>query len=131
MIPATKKNKTVKLTNNFLKYWAPFYFYAGVIFLLSSIPRPLPRIVIPHFDKLLHIFEYTLFGFLGSRAFKNSSKKIFFENFKIIAILLSIVYGISDEFHQRLVSERQFSIFDMVADSIGGVIGTFVYSKYC
>ena len=114
---------------SFLKYWIPLYIYAGFIFYFSSMPKPLLEIAIPHFDKVLHICEYAIFGFLASRAFKNSSRKVFFENFKILAVLVSIIYGISDEYHQSFVSERQFSVFDMMADGIGGIFGVFVYSN--
>ncbi|MBU1006607.1 MAG: VanZ family protein, partial [Candidatus Omnitrophica bacterium] len=39
-------------------------------------------------------------------------------------------YGISDEFHQRFISERQFSFLDMVADGIGGTIGVLIYGSH-
>lgn len=116
------------LTNNFLKYWVPFYIYAALIFYLSSIPKPLPEVNIPFFDKVLHICEYAVLGILASRAFKHSSRRTFFENFKILAILVSILYGISDEFHQSFVSEREASLFDIIADSIGGGLGVAIYS---
>ncbi len=124
------KKKAANLTNNFLKYWVPLYVYAGVIFYLSSISKPLPEVSIPFIDKVLHICEYGVFGFLASRAFKNSPRKAFFENFKLLAILVSIIYGISDEFHQGFVSNRQFSVFDMLADGVGGILGTFIYGRY-
>ena len=113
-----------------LKYWVPLYVYAGFIFYLSSVPRALPDIGIPFLDKILHVCGYAVFGLIASRAFRNSSRKVFLENFKIFAILVSIAYGISDEFHQALVPGRQFSIFDMIADGIGGVIGVFAYGRY-
>jgi len=116
------------LRSSFLKYWAPLYIYAGVIFYFSGISRPLPEIGIPFTDKILHICEYAVFGALASRAFKNSSKRALSANFKILAVLVSIIYGISDEFHQAFVSERQFSVFDMIADGLGGVLGTFIYA---
>jgi len=118
------------LTNSFLKYWAPLYIYAGLIFYLSSAPRPIPEVGIPYFDKVLHIFEYAVFGILASRAFKNSPRKTFFGNFKILAILASIIYGISDEIHQGFISERDLSVFDMLADGLGGILGTFIYGRY-
>lgn len=126
----TKNKAAVQLTSNFLKYWVPLYIYAGIIFSFSSIPKPLPEVDIPFFDKALHICEYAVFGLLASRAFKNSPRRGFFENFKLMAILISILYGISDEFHQAFVAERQFSIFDMVADAIGGTLGVFIYDKF-
>ena len=114
----------------FFKYWSPLYLYAGLIFYLSSMPKPLPEIGIPYLDKALHVCEYALFGLLASRAFKNSSRKAFFENFKILAVLVSIIYGISDEFHQKLVPGRLCSVSDMIADSIGGILGVFVYGRH-
>lgn len=115
---------------SFFKYWVPLYIYAGIIFYVSGMSRPLPDVDIPFFDKLLHILEYGLFAILASRAFRKSSRKSVFENFKILAVLVSIAYGISDEFHQAFVSGRDFSVFDMAADSIGGILGAFVYGRY-
>lgn len=76
------------------------------------------------------MLEYVVFAFLASRAFRNSSKKILFEHFKIMAIFISVLYGMSDEFHQSFVAERECSLFDLVADSTGGVIGAFIYGRY-
>ena len=131
----TRNGKTLKfsngvtLTSNFLKYWFPLCIYAGIIFYLSSIPKPLPEISIPFFDKVLHICEYIVFGILAARAFKNSPREAFIKNFKLFAVLISIFYGISDEFHQGFVSERQSSILDMVADGIGGILGVIFYGR--
>jgi VanZ family protein len=116
--------------NSIIKYWVPLYVYAGIIFYFSSLPRPLPEIGLPCFDKILHICEYAVFGLLSARAFKNSSRKALIENFKIFAILVTLAYGISDEFHQVFIAERQFSVFDMIADGIGGIIGTLFYGRY-
>jgi len=118
-----------ELVKSFLKYWLPLYVYAGIIFYFSGKPSPLPEVSIPFFDKILHIFEFTVFGLLAARAFKNSSKSTMFENFKILAVLVSVAYGVLDEFHQGFVPERQFSVFDMIADGIGGILGVFVYGS--
>src|SRR3989338_5104091 len=107
----------------FLKYWAPLYLYAGFIFYMSSLPHPLPKITIPHFDRFLHIIEYAIFGILAARAFKNSRPETVHKNFKILAILAAVVYGASDEFHQLFVSSRDCSVFDLIADLAGGKIG--------
>ncbi len=107
----------------------PLYLYAGLIFFMSSIPELLPRLPISNLDKILHLIEYAIFGLLAARAFKNSHRKSFVRNFKILAILAAIFYGISDEIHQYFVAIRQFSVADMVADGIGGVLGAFYYGK--
>lgn len=113
-----------------LKYWFPLYSYAAIIFYLSGIPKPLPRIEIPYFDKFLHMCEYTVFGFLACRAFKNSPKEVLYKQFKALAILATFMYGISDEIHQFFVSYRACDVFDALADGMGGIIGTFIYGRY-
>jgi VanZ family protein len=118
------------LINSFLKYWLPLYIYAGIIFYVSSISKPLPEVDIPLFDKILHISEYAVLGLLAARAFRNSSRKTLIENFKICGVFVTVLYGISDEFHQVFISDRQFSIFDIFADGIGGILGAFVYGRY-
>ena len=122
------KKAVAALISSFLKYWIPLYLYAGLIFYLSGIPRPLPPIQIPFFDKIMHAGEYSIFAFLAARALKNSPRKAFFENFKILSVLSAALYGISDEVHQNFVSNRNASAFDVLADTIGGVAGTVIYS---
>lgn len=39
------------------------------------------------------------------------------------AILISSLYGVSDEYHQLFVPGRSFDVLDMVADAIGSVMG--------
>ena len=118
------------LSKEFLKYWAPLYLYAGIIFYISNIPKPLPHIAIPHFDKFLHIIEYAIFGILASRAFKSSPREVLYKNFKILAVLAAVAYGASDEFHQFFVSCRSCDVFDVTADLVGGTIGAIFYGKY-
>jgi len=118
------------LTGKFLKYWAPLYIYAGIIFYISSIPKPLPDISIPYFDKFLHLIEYAVFGILAARAFKSSSREAVHKNFKILAVLAAIVYGASDEIHQLFVSSRACDAFDLASDTAGGIIGVIFYGRY-
>ena len=118
------------MKNIFLKYWLPLYLYAGIIFYLSSQPLALPKTQVPFFDKWLHVVEYTVFGMLAVRAFRHSSQKILIDNLKIMALLISIIYGISDEIHQAFVPGRDCNVFDLMADSIGSLIGVFTYGRY-
>lgn len=118
------------MTKGIFKYWIPLYAYGALIFYVSSIPKPLPQISIPYFDKFLHIAEYAVFGILASRAFKNSPRETLRRNFKMFAVLLAVAYGASDEFHQLFVSSRACDVFDLIADLIGGTIGTIYYGRY-
>ena len=118
------------MIKKFFTYWLPLYLYAGIIFYVSSIPKPLPQISIPYFDKFLHVIEYAIFGILAARAFKSSAQAALYKNFIIFAVLASVVYGASDELHQLFVSCRSCDAFDVTADLIGGTIGAIFYGKY-
>ena len=113
------------------KYWAPLCLYAGIIFYMSSLSHPLPSISIPYFDKFIHIVEYSIFGILAARALKNSPRVVFNKNFIMFAVLITVAYGASDEFHQIFVPFRACDIFDLTADLIGGTIGSLIYSIKC
>jgi VanZ family protein len=96
---------------------------------MSSLSVSLPSSSIPHFDKIIHFFEYTVFGILIARAFKNSSRAVLAEKFKLFAFLTLVLFGVSDEYHQLFVAGRQFSVFDIIADAAGGITGVFIYGR--
>ncbi len=101
-----------------------------MIFYVSGKSKPLPEVAIPFFDKFMHFAEFALFGFLASRAFRSSRNKKLTDNFLSLAIIVSVLYGLSDEIHQIFVPNRLFSIADLTADIIGGTLGAFIYGKY-
>ena len=72
--------------------------------------------------KLAHITEYLILGFLMFNLLKQYSvTNIYY------AIGLSILYSCTDEFHQLFISGRSGSIRDGLIDSIGILIGTYLY----
>lgn len=72
--------------------------------------------------KLAHITEYLILGFLMFNLLKQYSvTNIYY------AIGLSILYSCIDEFHQLFISGRSGSIRDVLIDSIGILIGTYLY----
>ena len=97
-------------------------FYASLIFVLSSFPK-VPTIERPFLDKLEHVIEYSVLGFLAVSCFKKIDRKTI-----ILAILITSLYGVLDEFHQYFVPGRDFSIFDILADSVGGLLGVRIRS---
>ena len=109
------------------KLWLPVFLYAGFIFYMSSIPTTGLPSLFPHADKLIHIAEYTLFAWFITRAIKYSFNNIRATKLYFIVILINCIYGLSDEFHQSFVATRHSSIWDVVADTIGGIIGVFLY----
>ena len=72
--------------------------------------------------KIAHITEYLILGFLMFNLLKQYSvTNIYY------AIGLSILYSCTDEFHQLFISGRSGSIRDVLIDSIGILIGTYLY----
>jgi len=114
-----------------IKYWAPLYIYAGLIFYMSSLPHPLPKVPIQNFDKFLHLIEYAVFGILAARALKNSPRQTVSRNFIILAVIIAAIYAASDELHQFFVPSRSCEAMDLLVDVIGGALGSLIYSIRC
>lgn len=73
----------------------------------------------------LHVIEYSALTFLFLRAlfaYKNPPFRAF-----LLAIIITVVYGISDELHQSFVPNRVPDVMDVMMDGIGAVAGSFIY----
>ncbi|HUL44138.1 MAG TPA: VanZ family protein [Bacteroidota bacterium] len=108
----------------FLYYQFPAILWAVVIFGASSIPEvQLPSIVRHFNDKFLHAVTFFVFGILIYRAiYPSHSTREFRWKFILLAILVVVIYGISDEFHQSFVPGRTPDVNDAAADSLGGLL---------
>lgn len=118
----------------FWRRWAVYFFpllaYAALIFYGSSQSRWLFEP--PDFfsaDKFYHFLEYGIFGVLLARVLKAYDVPPSFRG-KIIGVLvLSFLYGASDEFHQWFVPGRFATFGDVLADSLGGGLGGVIFFK--
>ena len=111
----------------FLKFWFPVILYSGIIFYVSSISNvtiPLQEI---HFDKILHVLEYIPFGFLVARGIWCTKPSLSGTILVIGVGLAAFLFGMSDEYHQSFVMGRSSSITDLIGDTIGGVVGGYIY----
>jgi VanZ family protein len=68
-----------------------------------------------------HFTEYAILGFLFWIALKNSAteSRTWRWNRALLAIVLSALYAMTDEFHQSFISTRQGSIVDVFIDTSG------------
>lgn len=108
--------------------WLPVILYAGFIFYLSSISQPPGRYFFPQQDKIIHIAEYLVFALLLTRAIKNTYRLSDFRLF-LVVVLLTLLYGLSDEFHQMFVPMRTSEMADAIADGLGGILGAGLIIK--
>jgi len=94
----------------------------------SSAPEFLPSFWLS--DKFLHGLEYSIFGALIFHAIQVSPTRP--ETLKmrlILSLIIVLLYGISDEFHQFFVPHRDASSYDVLADLVGGITGVFFAYK--
>ncbi len=112
---------------NLLIYWFPILIYCLLIFIQSSYPSIKSVPELPYIDKVLHFFAYALLGALFLRAFKTTRIKNKLKLILILSVLLSSLYGISDEIHQYFVPYRSADHMDVLADMLGGIMGVYIY----
>jgi VanZ family protein len=70
---------------------------------------------------------YALLGVLFLRAFKTSRIKNNVKLMVILSVVLSSLYGVSDEIHQYFVPFREADLLDVLADTLGGILGVYIY----
>ncbi len=101
-------------------YWLPAILYMALIFYLSGRPAPEAAKEIPIFFeiKLVHLFEYGILSLLIHFGLAKTTKQPLFSRF-FWSILLTVLYGLTDEIHQLFVETRTASFFDLIADFLG------------
>lgn len=108
----------------------------------SAILRPLllwffpnlseSRIALAHLltRKAGHFTEYAVLAFFARRSFITSShlylRRYWFE----LGLLLVVIYGLLDEYHQSFVSSRTASIYDSAIDVAGGLTILLVFKFF-
>lgn len=94
--------------------WLPAAILMAAIFTMSSfrVP-PLPQGPVVGVDKLIHAGVY---GLLATLLYHATGRPV-------LAVVLTVAYGCTDELHQALVPGRFSDAFDALADAIGAVLG--------
>ncbi len=112
----------------FLIYWLPVVLWAGGIFYLSSVSGLASNMTVfwdVFWRKLFHAGEFGLLNLLLWRALY-CGQKISFKKALFWSLFLTILYAISDEWHQYFVPNRQCRWQDVVQDSLGGMAITSI-----
>jgi VanZ family protein len=94
----------------------------AAIFVQSSFELPAPSRGLPlHADKLIHVVEYAILGWLVRRAIAVGLDLPATPWW--IAGALAALYGCTDELHQLFVPGRSGDGADAAADLLGGLLG--------
>ncbi len=104
-----------------LVLWAPVILWAGVIFVLSSIPNL--GTDLGTWDlvarKIAHALEFGVLGALLFRALERPA----------VAVALGSLYAATDEVHQSFVDGRVGSPLDWTIDTVGVVLGVLLLAR--
>lgn len=98
-----------------------------MIFYVSGMSNLSTPDVMPQADKVFHGIMYFPFGFLALRALVATFQEFKYSHLMLGALVLTVLYGLSDEFHQMFVGGRTSSIWDWAADVFGGILGIFAF----
>ena len=114
------------------RYWLPVAVYAGLIFYLSSLSYSedyLPSLLEDMGDKVLHAIEYAVLGILWYRAFRHAAGTWAAHHALLLAIVTSVGYGVTDEWHQAFVPTREADVWDLLFDGLGSAMAALVWQR--
>jgi VanZ family protein len=99
----------------------------AVIFAASS--RPLPAYVALLPDWSTHSAAFAILSVLFCRAMAGGLGPAVRRGDAVLAVVFSVLYGISDEYHQSFVPGRDATAWDVLKDTVGAVIGAWFYAR--
>jgi VanZ like family len=108
-----------RVSGSVLRLWLPVVAWAALIFALSSIPDlgTGPGGWDLALRKIAHAAEYAVLGALLARATGRPR----------LALVLAVLYAVSDELHQLAVPGRKGAPLDVAIDAVGALIGVTLW----
>lgn len=109
---------------SFVRDQLPALLWMGLIFIASSIPsQRFPDLGLFRYDKLIHLVIYGVLGFLLHRALSRQARFPTLARWSgVWTVVLCVLYGVSDEFHQSFVPGRDMSVYDLIANTVGALL---------
>jgi VanZ family protein len=101
--------------------WAPALIWTTITFIVShqsvvSIPFGAP-------DYTAHFINYAVLGVLLIWGLADGKWESMTPRLMLSAVVLAILLGIGDEFHQSFIPGREATVRDVVADAFGASAG--------
>ena len=109
-----------------LSLWLPVFAFLGLSFFLSSIPGEDLDYSFP--DWLAHGLQFLMIGLLVIRALNAGMTRRPGLRLLGVAVLLCLLWAVTDEYHQSFVTGRSASVLDLVSDLVGSVAACLVFS---
>jgi VanZ family protein len=112
----------------FARYWLPVLAYVALIFTLSSMPHLRPPFGFLNSDKVIHMGEYLVLGWLLGRGLRTVPRFGSLLAGGLLAISLGAAVGCADELYQAYVPGRDSSALDWTADFLGLTLSQIGYA---
>ena len=114
-----------------LRYWLPVILWMMVIFAFSG--RQKVALTDSYalsflFFKILHLIEYIFLYVICYRAFFNTGTRK--DKAFLYAFIITLLYAMTDEIHQRFVPTREGRLRDVIIDAIGGGLGWILLTQW-
>ncbi|NOQ68387.1 hypothetical protein GQ568_03020 [Patescibacteria group bacterium] len=119
-----------KITN-IITLWLPVFIWCAIIYYFSSIPSlksDLPNQIDLIFRKIAHMAEYGILTIFLFRAYLKGSGFTIKKSISF-AIIFSLTYAFTDEYHQLFVFGREGSLVDVFVDGLGVFFTAFLIYK--
>jgi len=116
-LPASKNSIHMK------RIWVPVFMMLGISILSGSSGVQTGPISFVGIDKLGHFIVFGLLGIAWIRTFNRQGTGFG------LAVVLTTLFGLLDEWHQFYNPERYFEWADLAADFIGAVVFSTSYCR--
>jgi VanZ family protein len=94
------------------------------------MPLAIPLGAIPFKDKGVHAVEYGVLAVLLGYAIRRTWLQVAFWRVLMFAALLTFAWGYLDELHQAFVPGRNSDAFDLLADTVGALLGSGLFGAF-
>jgi VanZ family protein len=102
-------------------WWSITAAYAALIIFVGSRPDLRSPVTFPMWDKFAHLGEYGVFGLLGHMAIARDGRV---RSSRMLAVAVAgLCVGVLDETIQAYTPGRESSIYDLLADVAGVLLG--------
>jgi hypothetical protein len=126
-LPPTNKTLMLKTNKQRLFLFSLLTLCWLVLIYIESAQPPLQILgEVAGLDKVAHFVAYSILGLmlLATLSLVNTYKKI---PVLILTVLLVVIAGLFDEFHQAFVPLRNSDVWDLLADFCGGLFATLLF----
>lgn len=115
-----------------LLYWLPTVIWGLVIFSFSATHAIVVSNVKPvdfFVHKIAHFSEYFILSALIYRSLRGTTK-IRGYNLLLMTLTLTVLYAVTDEFHQSFIPGREPRIRDVIIDSGGSLVALAILTNW-